>query len=83
MKVEHSFDKLLELLEKHKTTPADTTLIEQYSYKNETIKALGISGAMWGAAMNIALSLYRRGPIVALSDPAIKDRLIMVCRKFT
>lgn len=47
MKVEHSFDKLLELLEKHKTTPADTTLIEQYSYKNETIKALGISGAMW------------------------------------
>ena len=40
------------------------------------------SGLQFGAAQNLAMSLYRRGPIEALSDPKVKDRLIPVSKTF-
>lgn len=49
---------------------------------SEMDKRFGLSGAQWGAAMNLALILWRRGPIDALCDPAVRDRLIQVSRRF-
>lgn len=56
--------------------------IERHSFDNPIIQKLGLSGAQWGAAFNLALNLYRRGPIAALTDPKVKDRGIMVSRRF-
>jgi len=38
----------------------------------------GLSGAQVGAAKNLAANLIKRGPRVALSDPAVKERRIQV-----
>ena len=43
---------------------------------------LGLSGSQFGAAQNLAMTLYRRGPVEALSDPKVKDRLIQVSKTF-
>lgn len=56
--------------------------IEAMSHKNPTIKALGLSGAQWGAAMNVAIHLYRDGPAHVMQDDAVKDRHIQVSRDF-
>jgi hypothetical protein len=56
--------------------------IEAMSHKNATIKALGISGAQWGAAMNVALNIYRDGPAGIMLDKCVKDRHIQVSRTF-
>ena len=56
--------------------------IEEVGFKNSTIKALGLSGAQWGAAMNIAAMLYRRGPRAVMADERVKDRHIQVQRTF-
>ncbi len=42
------------------------------------VKELGCTGAQWGAANNIAACIYNRGPIAALTDKSVKDRLIQV-----
>ena len=48
----------------------------------ENVKAvfdrLGLSGAQVGAAKNLAAIFYRKGPDVAMSDKAVKDRTILV-----
>lgn len=46
------------------------------------VKALGLSGAQWDAAMNIAIQFYRRGPIAIMNDDRVKDRHIQVSRNF-
>lgn len=56
--------------------------IEAMSHKNEVIKALGLSGAQWGAAMNVALNIYRNGPAGVMLDERVKDRHIQVSRTF-
>lgn len=48
----------------------------------DVINSLGLSGAQWGAALSLGFALYLRGPRDCFSDPAIKDRLIQVSRKF-
>ena len=47
-----------------------------------SVSALGLSGAQFGAAMNLATIIYRRGPREALTDDAVKDRLIQVSKRF-
>jgi hypothetical protein len=42
----------------------------------------GFSGAQVGAAKNLAMCVVRRGYRTALRDPAVKDRLIQVAKKF-
>jgi hypothetical protein len=42
------------------------------------IKDLGLSGAQWGAALNVASHLYMHGPAKMLSDERVKDRHIQV-----
>lgn len=49
---------------------------------NETINRLGLSGAQHGAACNIAMQLYRRGPRAIMNDTAVKDRHIQVSKNF-
>lgn len=56
--------------------------IREASFKNETIMKLGLSGAQWGGAVNLASMLYRHGPIGVMKDERVKDRHIMVQRKF-
>lgn len=60
----------------------DSQAIQAFGFADETIKALGLSGAQWGAALSLASAIYRRGPIDTLSDPKLKDRLIQVSKHF-
>jgi hypothetical protein len=62
--------------------PDDRKAIETFGFADDTIKGLGLSGAQWGAACSLAACIYKRGPIDALSDPAVKERLIMVSKSF-
>lgn len=45
------------------------------------IDSLGLSGAQWGAAMNVASHLYMHGPRAMLTDERVKDRHIQVNNK--
>jgi hypothetical protein len=45
-------------------------------------EALGLSGMQLGAASNLAMMLYRRGPVKAFKDPVVKDRLILISKNF-
>lgn len=56
--------------------------IENTVLKVPRVEKLGLSGAQWGAAMNLATMLYMHGPIKALTDERIKDRLIQVSKFF-
>jgi len=48
--------------------------------KNQVVLDVAPSGAMFSAAINLAMIMYKRGPDSALSDQAIKDRLIKVSK---
>ena len=48
---------------------------------NPKIRGLGLSGAQWGAANNLALMIYRSG-IKRMDDEAVKDRHIQVSKNF-
>lgn len=61
---------------------ADRDKIEQYSFQSEEIKRLGLSGAQWGAALNLAAMLYARGPRQIMGDSRVKDRHIQVSKTF-
>lgn len=56
--------------------------VEEYGFANERIKVLKLSGAQWGAALNLACQFYRRGPQEVMTDEAVKDRHIQVSRAF-
>jgi hypothetical protein len=64
------------------TWKRDREAIEQAGFANPVITALGLSGAQWGAALSLATVFYKRGPRAALTDEAVKDRRIQVCRVF-
>lgn len=61
---------------------SDREAIETVGFANKIIKALGLSGAQWGAAMSIAGALYRDGPRHIMADERVKDRHIQVQRTF-
>lgn len=60
----------------------DRKEIEAAGFANPKIAALGLSGAQWGAALHMAVQLYRRGPRAIMSDEQVKDRHIQVERNF-
>lgn len=61
----------------------DRDQIENYGFKNKVIEGLGgITGAQWGAALNLATQFYKRGPRELMKDERVKDRKIQVSRKF-
>ncbi len=51
-------------------------------FKNEVISSLGLSGAQYGAALNLASHIYMKGPRAMMSNPDIKDRHIQVSKDF-
>ena len=50
--------------------------------KRSPVKELGLSGAQWGAACNLASFIYKNGPRAMMRDERVKDRHIQVQRKF-
>ena len=66
----------------HNLWTIDRNAIEAMGHKNPKIDELGLSGAQWGAALRLAVFLYRDGPRVLMADPKTKDRHILVQRYF-
>lgn len=60
----------------------DRKSIEDMGFKNTTIAKMGLSGAQWWAAMNVAIHLYREGPRHIMGLDKLKDRKIQVSRNF-
>lgn len=60
----------------------DRERIESRVFKVPVIEKLGLSGAQWGAAMNLATLIHRRGPRWIMNDEAVKDRHIQVQKSF-
>lgn len=60
----------------------DREEINTMSHENATIKALGLSGAQWGAALQLACKFYMEGPRTIMTDERVKDRHIQVSRTF-
>ena len=61
---------------------ADSDAIRAASFKNEVINKLGLSGAQYGAAFQIATKLYMEGPIKVMNTESIKDRHIQVSKNW-
>ena len=61
---------------------ADLKKMETYAFSNETIKKLGLSGAQWGAAMNLAIIFYKRSPVNIMNDDQVKNRHIQINKYF-
>lgn len=70
------------LWQDHEVWKRDRKAIEKVVFANKTIDALGLSGAQWGAALNLAINLYRDGPRGVMSHPEVRDRHIQVSRTF-
>ncbi len=56
----------------------DREAIRASSFKNEKIMGLGLSGAQFGAAMQLATHFYMHGPRSLLEKKDMKDRTIQV-----
>jgi hypothetical protein len=56
--------------------------IWKWSMTNPVIKDMGLSGAQWDAAVNLACMLYAKGPVTVMLDERVKDRHIQVCKTF-
>lgn len=60
----------------------DLRIIEYECFNNPTIKSLGLTGAQWHGAVNLACQFYKQGPRGVLKDKRIKDRRILVSKNF-
>lgn len=60
----------------------DRDLIDDVVMRIPVIRGLGLSGAQWGAALNLAGHFYRNGPAGVMTDDRVKDRHIQVQRDF-
>jgi hypothetical protein len=56
--------------------------IWEWGMTNPIIKDLGLSGAQWGAAVNLAAMIYKQGPVAVMQDERVKDRHIQVSKVF-
>lgn len=63
---------------------SDKEKIEQFGLKeSEIINDLGLSGAQWYAAMNLAINLYVYGPVKIFTDTDLdEDRKIQIEKHF-
>jgi len=61
---------------------ADRERLQEWSFNNPIIKKLGLSGAQFGAALNLATRFYMNGPRKVLTDERVKDRHIQVQKHF-
>lgn len=59
----------------------DQDEIRAFSFKDKTIKSLGLSGAQFGAALQLASTMYMKGPIETMA--MVKDdRVIQISNNF-
>jgi hypothetical protein len=56
--------------------------VEDIVGATDIVKKLGLSGAQFGAAANLASMLVRNGPVGVMQDERVKDRRIQVQRTF-
>lgn len=56
--------------------------IEKDLFEVPAVSSLGLSGAQYGAARNLASIIYRKGPRSVMNDERVKDRHIQVQRTF-
>lgn len=61
---------------------ADREKMDTHLFGLDLISSMGLSGAQVGAAYNLAVMLYKRGPIAVMKDDRVKDRHIMVSKSF-
>ncbi len=60
----------------------DKNSIQNNAHENKTIIGLEPSGAQYGAALNLAIHLYRQGPVAVFNKEQVKDRHIQISKKF-
>lgn len=60
----------------------DKEQIDEASFKSETISRLGLSGAQYGAAKQLAVYLYMKGPISLMKEEVAEKRKIQVSKYF-
>ncbi len=60
----------------------DREKIEKAGFAIPRICVLGLSGAQWGAALHLAVCIYRDGPIAVMTDERCNERKIQVSRTF-
>jgi hypothetical protein len=60
----------------------DREALRAASFKNKIINDMGLSGAQYGAATNLACRFYMDGPRKVMNTPEIQDRKIQVSRTF-
>ena len=65
-----------------KAWQADLKDIEAHGFSDQKIDALGLSGAQWGAALGLAVKIYRYGPRWIMAQKYVEDRHIQVSRNF-
>jgi len=64
------------------TSKRDRDEIHKASLEIPKIKDLGLSGAQYGAALNIASMIYNKGPVAVMTDERVEDRKIQVSKNF-
>jgi bacterioferritin-associated ferredoxin len=78
--LKHMFEQAFNMEEKD-----DDKLAKAWKKVNASVDAdkdyLDVSGAMYGAARNLAAHFYRKGPAACMQDPAVADRHILVSSK--
>jgi hypothetical protein len=60
----------------------DRGSIISFAINDPIIKDLGLSGAQFGAALNLATMLYLNGVSYVMKDERVKDRHIRVSKEF-
>lgn len=56
--------------------------IDKSLWASKVINDLGLSGSQAGAAKNLAIMLYKSGPVGVMTDERVKDRHIQASRQF-
>ena len=60
----------------------DGEKIRKASFDNKVIDGLGLSGAQYGAAFQVATKLYMDGPIGVMTSDQVADRHIQISKSF-
>lgn len=56
--------------------------IEEFGHKDPIIKKLGLSGAQWNGALNLAAHMYNDTPYGVMKDKIVQDRIIQIRKTF-
>jgi hypothetical protein len=60
----------------------DDEALRTFGHSSTLIKTLGLSGAQWGVALNLATMFYIRGVSAVMNDDRVADRYVMMSKGF-